>query len=82
MSPRKTAELLAARLAELADHHGVEITPSCITAALRATADLDGALPGKALTVLDAAAARAALTGARVTGPDDVYFAAQLTHGE
>ncbi len=82
MSPRQTGELLAARLDELADHHGVEITPSCIAAALRATADLDGAWPGKALTVLDAAAARAALTGARVTGPDDVYFAAQLIQGE
>lgn len=77
MAPGQTSKLLAALVGRLAEHHGVEIDPSCITACIRAADGLDGCFPAKAVTVLDAAAARASLTAGQIVGPDDVYFAAK-----
>jgi len=77
MSPEQTLGVLEAHLSALCEHHRVEIAPSCLTACLRATARIDGCLPAKALGVLDAAAARSCLSGGKVVGPDDIFFAAE-----
>jgi len=77
MSPEQTLGVLEAHLSALCEHHRVEIAPACLTACLRATARIDGRLPAKALSVLDSAAARSCLSGGKVVGPDDIYFAAE-----
>lgn len=63
-------------LPHLAAHHQVDIDQNCAAVSMAAARTIPGCLPGKAIALLDAAAARAALAGTRVVGPDDVYFAA------
>jgi ATP-dependent Clp protease ATP-binding subunit ClpA len=62
----------------IADHHRVEVDEVCVKAGVRASEPLVGCLPAKAIDLLDAAAARAALCGARVVTADDVYHAAGM----
>lgn len=69
-------EDLVAILLEKRRSYAVEIDPLCAMAALRASSALPGEYPAKALSLLDAAAARAAISGAEVLGPDDIYAAA------
>ena len=72
----ETVEVLRALRPRMADHHRVEIDESCLAAAVRESHRLPGRLPAKAIALLDAAAARAALDGAQVVAMDDVLFAA------
>lgn len=74
--PSQTLEILGALVDRIAAHHGVEIVPSCLPAAVRAAGSLPGCFPAKAVTLLDSAAARASLGGAAVVGIDDICFAA------
>ncbi len=76
LSPRLTAEVLRTITEPVARHHGVQIDESCLAACVRAAGPLPGCFPAKAISILDAAAARAALSGSAVIGPDDIYFAA------
>lgn len=79
--PEPTLEQAAAMVegarAALGKHHDLEIDAHLAKAAVAASAMLGGSLPGKAIAVLDAAAARAALHGVKIIGLDDLYAAAQ-----
>jgi ATP-dependent Clp protease ATP-binding subunit ClpA len=57
-------------------HHGIQIDGEVEQAVVERSASMAGALPGKAVTLLDAAAARASLTGAAKVTLVDVYVAA------
>ncbi len=72
--PRGTVTqiVLAARAA-----YPVEIHEAAALACVKAARDLPGHFPGKALSLLDAAASFAAANGAQVVAADDVYSAAQ-----
>ncbi len=71
-----THEELVAILLERRRAYAVEIDSICATVAVRASSVLPGEYPAKAISLLDAAAARAAMSGAKVLGPDDIYAAA------
>jgi len=71
-----TQEELVAILLEKRRYYAVEIDALCANVAVRASSALPGEYPAKAISLLDAAAARAALSGAKVLGPDDIYAAA------
>lgn len=75
-NPAQTARILAALRARIAAHHHLDIDESLISASIKAAQPLAGFFPAKAITVLDAAAARAALAGMTALSPDDVYSAA------
>lgn len=77
LTPARSGEVLAALRDRISSHHGIEIAPSCIPACVRAAGKLEGFLPAKALRLLDEAATRAALAGAKVLAVDDIYFAAK-----
>ena len=72
-----TVRVLAGLRERIAGHQQVEIDGSLLPACVKAAEQLEGPFPAKAIAVLDAAAARAALGGARLIAMDDVYFAAQ-----
>jgi ATP-dependent Clp protease ATP-binding subunit ClpA len=55
----------------------MEIHPTAIVACVKAARDLPGHFPGKALSLLDAAASFVAVNGAKVVAADDIYSAAQ-----
>jgi len=76
LSPHETVEVLRAVAEPVATHHRVGIDESCIAACVQAARPLPGHFPAKAIAILDAAAARVALSESAVIGPDDVYFAA------
>ena len=76
-----TAAVLAALREKIADHHGIQVPESCLPTCVKAARPLAGHFPAKAITLLDAAASRAALAGTKLVGPDDVYFAAERHHG-
>jgi ATP-dependent Clp protease ATP-binding subunit ClpA len=59
----------------LAAHHRVEIEVAVVEAAVERSLSLAGGLPDKAITLLDAAAARAALLKQREVRLCDVYLA-------
>lgn len=69
-------EILCLLGEELARHHQVTIAESTIRAVVDRVASLDGFLPAKAIALLDAAAARAALGGAPAAELVHVYVAA------
>jgi ATP-dependent Clp protease ATP-binding subunit ClpA len=75
-TPNETVAILAASRERVAAHHGVEIDDSCLHACVKAACALPGQFPAKALALLDAAASKAALSGATVVGPDDIYHVA------
>lgn len=70
-----TFDALAAARQELAAHHGLEIGVQCVQTCVRLAQSLPGEFPAKALELLDTAAAGAAVRGAEVLGPDDLYDA-------
>jgi ATP-dependent Clp protease ATP-binding subunit ClpA len=76
----QTARVLATLRPKIAEHHRIEIDESCIPACMRAVGSLAGYLPAKAITLLDAAAARSSLGGANVLAPDDIYWMASRLH--
>jgi hypothetical protein len=70
-----TQQELVAILLKKRRAYAVEIDPVCATFAVKASADLPGEYPAKAISLLDAAATRAAMSGAKVLGPDDIFAA-------
>ena len=74
---REDAAVVLGHLREtLAAHHGVAIDAPVAEAAVARSLTLAGALPDKAITLLDAAAARAALCKQKAVTECDVYLAA------
>ncbi|HNT87830.1 MAG TPA: hypothetical protein PKL84_08185, partial [Candidatus Hydrogenedentes bacterium] len=74
-----TAAMVAAHVPAIAAHHAVTIDEHLAqgaAAAAETLPDTAGSPPGSAVTLLDAAAARAALQGVAVVGLEDLYFAA------
>jgi ATP-dependent Clp protease ATP-binding subunit ClpA len=62
-------------------HHGIQIDGEVEQAVVERSASMAGSLPGKAVRLLDAAAARASLTGATKVALVDVYLAASRIAG-
>jgi ATP-dependent Clp protease ATP-binding subunit ClpA len=60
----------------IAGHHRVEIAADVEHEAVERARAMEGALPGKAVKLLDAAAARASLSGSSVISLMDIYIAA------
>ncbi|MCX6627280.1 MAG: hypothetical protein NTW28_06590 [Candidatus Solibacter sp.] len=75
--PREDATAVLGHLREtLAAHHRVAIDAPVVEAAVARSLTLAGPLPDKAITLLDAAAARAALLKQTAVTECDVYLAA------
>jgi len=74
-----TLPILQQAAGQLARHHDVQIDAALLRTCLRASGDVPGTLPGKAIALLDAAAARAAVAGSKVLTADDVLSAAART---
>ena len=77
LAANETVEVLFAVRDRIASHHEVEIDNSCIGVCAKAATTLPGRLPAQAIALLDAAAATAALAGAKVVAADDICFAAK-----
>jgi ATP-dependent Clp protease ATP-binding subunit ClpA len=75
-TPSETAAVLEALRPRVAEHHRLAIDASYVNACVKAAQPLAGCFPAKAVTLLDAAAARAALAGATELSLDDLYGAA------
>ena len=75
-TPAETAEILRALAGQIASFHRLQIEDRLMAMAVRASETLTGLRPAKAITVLDEAASSAALLGADVLTPDDIYSAA------
>jgi ATP-dependent Clp protease ATP-binding subunit ClpA len=69
-------ELCASDSPSIAAHHRVEIGAEVLAAAVESSLPMERLFPGKAVKLLDAAAARASLTGAASVTQLDVYLAA------
>jgi ATP-dependent Clp protease ATP-binding subunit ClpA len=76
MSVSETSEVLQALRERIAAHHHIEIDESLLDAVLDTAIALTGQLPAKAISLLDAAAARAVLAGESELSPFDVHSAA------
>ena len=61
----ETTEILRAVRDQIAEHHGISIGDSFLEVAVEASMGLDGHLPAKAISLVDVAAARAAMCGER-----------------
>jgi ATP-dependent Clp protease ATP-binding subunit ClpA len=72
----ETAAILMALRGPISAHHRVEIDELLLQTCMSAAQPLVGHFPAKAIALLDAAAARAALSGATAIGPDDIHFVA------
>jgi ATP-dependent Clp protease ATP-binding subunit ClpA len=66
----------------LSEHHGVAIDSGVEQAAVERSRELGGALPGKAIRLLDSAAARARLTGRPAVELLDIYIVASRMLGQ
>ena len=77
MTPTQTEPVLTAMCEQIISYYHVEINDFCISACIRAAQQLAGYFPAKAIALLDAAVARAVKAGAKIIGPDDIYFTAQ-----
>ncbi len=66
----------------LATHHGVEIDAEVEQAVVERSLSMEGSLPGKAVKLLDVAAARASHTGSAKVSLLDVYVTASRMLGE
>jgi len=76
LARQDTAEALAQLKDSIAEHHGVTIEVKTVEAALARSLSLRGDLPDKAIALLDAAAARAAVQNQQAVTLCDVYLAA------
>lgn len=72
----ETRHVVRALLPSIARHHGVHLDESCVATAVERASTLAGRFPAKAIALIDAAAARAHLSGAPVVDAADVYLAA------
>ncbi len=82
LCPSDTRRVLEMLRPSLAGHHGVAIDAEAEQAAVERSLSMDGALPGKAVKLMDAAAARARLTGGDKVTLIDVYVTASRMLGE
>jgi ATP-dependent Clp protease ATP-binding subunit ClpC len=71
-----TRRILEQLRPSIAAHHRVEIAAEVEHEAVERARPMEGALPGKAVKLLDAAAARASLSGSSVVSLMDIYIAA------
>ncbi len=71
-----TIEILSKVMGRIAQHHGVQIETSIIKPTVERAVSLAGCLPSKAISLLDAAAGRAAFGGESVVEIYHVYLAA------
>jgi hypothetical protein len=76
LCPAATRCVLEALRPSIAKHHGVQIDAELEHGVVERSLSLAGSLPGKAVRLLDAAAARASLTGSTKVSLIDVYLAA------
>jgi ATP-dependent Clp protease ATP-binding subunit ClpA len=77
-----TCRVLETLRPSIATHHGVQIDAEVEHAVVERALPMEGSLPGKAVGLLDAAAARASLTGNVAVSLIDVYLAACRMLGE
>jgi ATP-dependent Clp protease ATP-binding subunit ClpA len=76
LCPSDTRRILEQLRPSIAGHHRVEIAADVEHEAVERSRPMQGALPGKAVKLLDAAAARASLSGSSVVSVMDIYIAA------
>jgi ATP-dependent Clp protease ATP-binding subunit ClpA len=76
LCPSDTRRILEQLRPSIAGHHRVEIAADVEHEAVERSRAMEGALPGKAVKLLDAAAARASLSGSSVVSLMDIYIAA------
>lgn len=74
--------VLEALRSSISTHHGVRIDAEVEHAVVERSLSMPGLLPGKAVGLLDAAAAHASLTGSGAISLMDVYLAASRMLGE
>jgi AAA lid domain-containing protein len=74
----EVCRILQALREPIAAHHRLDIDATCLRGCVQSAAELPGHFPAKAIDLLDAAASRAAVSGASVLGMDDIYNAASL----
>ncbi len=77
-----TCLVLEALRPSIATHHGVRIDAEVEHAAVKRSLSMEGWLPGKAVGLLDAAAAHASFTGSSAVTLMDVFLAASRLLGE
>lgn len=77
-----TRRVLETLRQSLANHHGVTIDAEVEQAVVDRTLSMDGSLPGKAVRLMDAAAARTRLTGGDKVTLIDVFVSASRLLGE
>lgn len=77
-----TRRVLEVLRPSIATHHRVEIDAEVEQAAVERSLSMDGSLPGKAVKLLDVAAARASLSGGAKVTLLDVYVSASRMLGE
>jgi len=77
-----TRSVLEGLRPSLATHHGIEIDAKVEHAVVERALSMEGFLPGKAVKLMDAAAACASLTGCGKVTLIDVYIAASRMLGE
>ncbi|MEK6409078.1 MAG: AAA family ATPase [Acidobacteriota bacterium] len=82
MSLSETGEVLLALRERIAEHHHVAIEESLLNAVIETALPLTGHFPAKAISLLDAAAARAVLAGESELSLFDVYTAATKVGGD
>lgn len=76
--PEELAEMLLVLRERIAEHHGVRIDEEIVQAATQHARTLAGSLPAKVITLLDAAAAKAAMAGKRVLSLNDLSSALNM----
>ncbi|MFY9573560.1 MAG: AAA family ATPase [Blastocatellia bacterium] len=82
MSLSETAEVLLALRDGIAAHHHIAIDESVLNAVIETAIPMTGCFPAKAISLLDAASARAVLARESELSLFDVYSAAARTFGE
>ena len=76
LSPAAALEVLGVWSEAIVRHHGVRLGEEVLEAALARSVVVNGALPARALTLLDAAAGRASVAGSKEVEVVHVYLAA------
>jgi len=76
LSPAEARDVVRAALPALSVHHQVQIDDAAVATAVDCARTLSGHLPATALALIDAACARARLSGVATVDPSIVYVAA------
>ena len=77
MGISETSEVLLALRDQIAEHHAITMSDGVLDVAIETSLGLAGHLPAKAIALLDAAAARASMSGEREVEPFYVLAAAE-----